>query len=94
MQCITSTGILRTHPLPIRGTTALFFLMQEDGLSYNTVPLPLRKDFAITQTDLKLILLQPQPLKCWDYRPAPSCYGIPYSMLHSWYKSKFTQEIN
>lgn len=32
MQRITSTGILRTHPLPIRGTTALVFLMQEVNL--------------------------------------------------------------
>lgn len=46
-------------------------------------PLPLRKGFPITQTNLKLLILQPQPLKCWDDRPATSCHDIPHVMLHS-----------
>lgn len=79
MQHITSTSF------PHAGSQ---FAVRWPFLQY--CPPPLKEGLCYNpQSDLKLILLQSQPLKCWDYRPAPSCYGIPYSMLHSWYKSKF-----
>jgi hypothetical protein len=32
----------------------------------------------IPEAGLKLVILLPQPLKCWDYRPVPSCQAGPH----------------